>query len=55
LRRAFRTWMTPLVSIDEESYAIDGKRIRQHISLDSTKAALQVLANQVKRIFRLLQ
>jgi hypothetical protein len=32
LCHAFRTWMEPLVSIDEEYYAIDGKRIRQPIA-----------------------
>jgi hypothetical protein len=34
---AFQTWMAPLVSIDEQSYAIDGKRIRQPITGEDGK------------------
>lgn len=34
---AFRTWMEPLVELDEDSYAIDGKRIRQPITGEDGK------------------
>lgn len=37
LCNAFRTWIEPLVSIDEEHYAIDGKRIRQPITGEDGK------------------
>jgi hypothetical protein len=51
LCHAFRTWMEPLVSIDEEYYAIDGKRIRQPIAGADGKTRFVGLAQRVTTHF----